>query len=118
MKKSTMIALSFVISFVLVSFFLSFSRLDIKYEKSVYEKSEEEYQEKILSFVCEEYLNENGIFPELISIELNEDNYVYSIKKIYVKNPKNNDGEYLGEKTIEKLCEYFNVKEEQICVYE
>lgn len=41
-----------------------------------------------------------------------------SIKKIYVKNPKNNDGEYLGEKTIEKLCEYFNVKEEQICVYE
>lgn len=118
MKKSTTIALSFILSLVLVSFFLSFSKSDINYEQGVYEKNEEEYQEKILSFVCGEYLGKNGIFSELISIELNEDNYVYSIKKIYVKNPKNKDGEYSGEKTVEKLCEYFNVKEEQICIYE
>lgn len=118
MKKSSMIALSFILSLVLVSFFLCFSKSDINYEQGGYEKNEEEYQEKILSFVCEEYLSKNGIFSELISIELNEDNYLYSIEKIYVKNPKNKDGEYLGEKTVEKLCEYFNVKKEQICVYE
>lgn len=118
MKKSSACAISFVLSLVLVNFFVSFSSSDVKYDKTEYEYNEKEYQQKILVFVCESYLKENGINSESISIDLIEENYVFSIEKIYVKNPINKDGEYSEEEVIEKLSSYFKVNKDQICVYE
>lgn len=118
MKKSSMCAISFIVSLIMVNFFVSFANGDIKYEETTYEENEMKYQEKILVFVCDSYLKENGINSELISIELSEDNYVFTIKKISIKNPQNELGEYSEKEVTEKLCNYFNVEKEQIYVYE
>lgn len=118
MKKSSMCAFSFIVSLIMVNFFVSISNDNIKYKETTYKQIEIDYQERLLEFVCNSYLRENGIISESISIELSKDDYEFVIEKITIKNPQNDFGEYSEKEVIEKICNYFNVKKEQICVYE
>lgn len=118
MKKTSCRALSFIMTLFLVTFFASFNFKGIKESERTYVYSEKDNQELLLKFACDKILKSEKVYAEEIVFETAEDNFIFSINSIKVKNPTDENGNEAKDKAVKIICEYFNVEKEKVLVYE
>lgn len=118
MKKTSSKALSFIMTLFLITFFASFNFKGIKDNEKAYVYSEKDSQKLLLEFACDKILKNEKVFTEEIIVETAEENFIFSIKFIKVKNPTDENGNDVKDKAVKIICEYFNVEKEKVLVYE